>query len=659
MVSNLFPLFSAQKRIWYFKELSPSSAVYNIPFVVKINGKLNAGVLKNTINALVDRHETLRTAFFSIEGKPVQLIREQYVVHIDQRSFEKAYNQDDIEIAHLIRNEITQPIDLKNGLPFRLKLLNFPHSEHVLIFSFHHIIFDGWSLGVFFKEFSQLYVSKMYEQKVLGEPTVKPTLQYIDYVRWQETWLRSDDAITQLEYWKNKLSGYKDLVGFPKNVSANIKANVFAKGHLIHFNIDAKMLHSLKLLTAQTSASLFTVLLSAFKVLLYKYSAQEDMIVGIPVANRQKQELENMIGFFVNTLAIRTSLSGDPTFKTLLTNVHETVLDAYLHQDIPYDKVVEVLNPTRNGIQSSYFNTLFVLQNMPLSRLDLPELSIESLPYSTDTAKFDLSMTLFEREEMISAAVEYNTAVYDKDYIQQIITHYLNILQVIGTDPEKKLSAIDIYSRSGKARPNDSQNHAFSLVPVHIRFTRQAKLTPEKIVIHHNNKTISYSELDKLSNRIAKVLFDKGTTSNSIVGICMNRNIEMMISLLAILKAGGAYLPLDPAYPKERTRFTIQDADVNLILSESKLKDLLTDQDAEILLVDELLKINDPPEDTFDIHTTIQIHDLAYVIYTSGSTGKPKGVAIEHISLCNLLSWGKEYFKQKFSLQKNMFLKTT
>ncbi|MEG4838962.1 amino acid adenylation domain-containing protein [Microcoleus sp. B9-D4] len=634
--SNTFPLSFAQQRLWFFEQLTPGNFTYHILAGVRLTGTLDARSLDRSLNELVKRHEVLRTAFKTINGQPVQAIAsnlELKIVEIDLRGLPETERSREVE--RLIAAEAKLAFDLSQAPLLRAKLLHLSDSNWVLLLSTHHIIFDAWSMGIFIQE-----LARFYQAFCTGKPSPLPELsvQYADFASWQRQWLQGEVLETQLAYWKKQLGGNLPVLNLPTDRPRSAVQTF--RGAVHKFTIPKAIAEEIAQLSQREKATLFMTLLAAFKTLLYRYTGQEDILVGSPIANRNRREIEELIGLFANTLVFRTNLSSNPTFKELLGRMREVALGAYNHQDLPFEKLVEIIHHERDLSHNPLFQVLFSLRNVRTPQIKLPGVTLSSLEIERKTARFDLALDLEEGLEGINGTLEYSQDLFDASTARRIGGHFITLLESIAANPEQRLSSLPMLTKPEQQQLLFEWNNTHSNFPqdkcIHQLFEAQAKLTPDAIAVVFENECLTYRELNKKANNLASYLQKIGVKPEFLVGIYVERSLEMIVGLLGILKAGGAYVPLDPAYPPERLGFMLEDAKISVLLTQKKLLETLPRNSASIVFLDadsEGLSSCDEP-----LVGLQNSSNLAYVIYTSGSTGKPKGVQISHASAVNFLS---------------------
>jgi amino acid adenylation domain-containing protein len=628
--SDSLPLSFAQQRLWFIQQLDPNNYSYNVPSAFRLKGKLEVKVLEQTLNEIVKRHETLRTTFgIDATKQPIQII-----IPFEPFSL-PIIDVTETEIQQLAETEFQQPFDLTEPL-LRLKLLKLAETDHVLLLTAHHIISDRWSIGVFIREMTLLY--SCFAQKK-ASPLRELSIQYADWAIWQRQRLQDTEKNKQITYWKQQLN---DLSILELPTDRPRPAIPTYQGAQYPIILSKSLSDQLKDFSAKEAVTLFTLLLTAFQVLLHRYTHQNDIVVGTEIANRDRIETESLIGLFVNTLVLRINLTGNPTFRELLERVREVTLGAFAHQDLPFEKLVEVLNPERNLSQMiPLFQVKFDFQLAPVKPLELAGLSLERLPFDNGTIKYELRFNLQDTEQGISGQIEYSTDLFDEVTIQAMVEHWEILLQGIVEKPEQRISEFPLLSQTEQhllLRWNNTQKNYPTDLCIHHLFEAQVERTPDAVAVIDGEKTLTYSELNIKSNQLAHYLKKLGVRLEDKIGICSDRTFDLIIGLLGILKAGAAYVPLDPNYPQERINFILEDAQVSVLLvnEEGWRNKNIIDFKKNWQTIEQ--------ENSKNLKSKIIPQNLAYIIYTSGSTGKPKGVAIEHRNTVQLLHWAKEIF---------------
>jgi amino acid adenylation domain-containing protein len=633
------PLSFAQQRLWFLDQMEPGNPFYNISAVVRLSGKLDVTALEHSFGEIVSRHEVLRTRFEVIDGQPVQIITPALSWNlplIDLRELSEEERQKDV--TRRAAEEAQTPFDLFTGGLLRTTLLQLGDEEYALLVTMHHIVSDAWSVGIFIRELTALYGSFVDEQE---SPLPALAVQYADFACWQQQWLTGDVLAAQMDYWKQHLAGAPALLNFPTDRPRPAVQKF--QGETQTLVLPKSLTDSLKSFSRQQGATLFMTLLAGFKSLLFRYTNQRDIVVGTPIAGRNRADIENLIGFFVNTQAIRTQIDAEMSFKDLLAQVRTAVLDAHARQDLPFEKLVEELQPERSLSHTPIFQVMFALQNVPMPELELRGLTVNALEATVKTAKFDFSLSFEEETEELVGTLEYNTDLFDAATMTRLVAHYQRLLEdVVRTD---KITVGDLQLLSETEREqllvgwNDTATEAASSICVQQQFERQAEVQPDAIAVLCDGQVLSYRELNRRANALAHELRRLGVGPEVVVGICIDRSPELLVAVLGVLKAGGAYLPLDPHYPCERLSFMLQDSGASVLLTQKTLLEKLPAHQGTTVCVDDL------KEEVHETPISTDLNNLAYVIYTSGSTGRPKGVAVSHGALLNLVSWHLSAFK--------------
>ena len=634
----------AQQRLWFLDKLEPDSAFYNIPAAVRIRGSLDAAVLERSLNEVVGRHETLRTSFDSEGGRPVLRIAPSLKVEIPVVDLQGLSEQEsEARIRRLASEEAHRPFDIARAPLLRVTLLKLGREDHALIVTMHHIISDNWSVGIFIQETAALYMSLL-----KGEPSPLKELavQYVDFAAWQRGWLVDEVIEGQLSYWRKQLGGAATSLRLPTD-RPRPRAQTF-RGAGESLLVDRHLTASINELSRREGVSLFMTLLAAFYGLLYRYSAQEDISVGTPIAGRNRLETEELIGFFANTLVLRADLSGAPSFRQLLARVRETCLGAFANQDIPFERLVEEMQPERSLSRTPLFQVMFVFQNAPTPRIELPGLTLSQVPFDTHTAAFDIVLGMLETEQGLVGLLDYNTDLFEPETIKRMLRHFHILLEGITADPDRALLDLPLLTEADHHRALVEWNATAAAFDrphlVHRLFEAQVERTPDLPAVTLGGESLSYSELNARANQLAHHLRGLGVGPESRVGVCFERSTDLIVSLLAVFKAGGAYVPLDPNYPRERLTHMIDDSGASLILTLESFVGAFSDSETPVVRLDEERQA--VARNGLDNLPSIAEEDnLAYVFYTSGSTGLPKGVMITHRGLCNTLLWRIETFR--------------
>jgi amino acid adenylation domain-containing protein len=639
--TNQHPLSFAQQRLWFLDQLETGNPAYNIAIGVQLQGELNIPLLERSINAIIQRHDVLRTTFCTIEGQPVQVIANSLTLPLavmDLRSLPVIERE--TEAQRIATQEIQKPFNLEQGSLLRAALIQLAPQEHQLLLTMHHIISDGWSAEVILQELATLYKAFLAGEAVSLSDL---PIQYSDFVYWHREWLQGEVLASQLAYWKQQLAALPPVLELPTD-RPRPAVQTF-RGAMRSLQLSAALTESLKTLSRQAGVTLFMLLLAAFKTLLHRYTEQDRISVGSPIANRNHDELKGLIGFFVNTLVLHTDLSGDPSFQELLHRVRQVALGAYAHQDLPFEQLVEALQPERNVSYSPLFQVMFTLQNAP-QLPEVPDLVMRQVKVESKTAQFDLSVTVETLEQGLVIDFEYNTDLFDDSTIARMQEHFQVLIEGIVANPDAHLSELPLLAAEERqqlwrwgnvaASQCSAGQYQNSEQCIHQLFEAQVERTPDAIAVLFKNQQLTYRELNEKANQLAHYLQSLGVASEVLVGICVERSIEMIIGLLAILKAGGAYVPIDPQLPKERLALMLADTQVPVLLTQTHLLNLLPESPAQVVYLDTIWATLPIPPTPLLPHSPAPFN-LAYVIYTSGSTGKPKGVMIEHRALVSYI----------------------
>ena len=635
--NGTLPLSYAQQRLWFLEQLGLSRCAYNLLEATRLLGVLDVAALAQSLREIVRRHEVLRTTFTTSEGQPRQVIRPTTHLRFPIVDLQEVPAcEREAQLYTLAREEAQRPFDLAEGPLLRTKLLRLGTEEHVLLLTMHHIVSDGWSHGVFWRELAMLY-----EALATGKPSPLPDLsiQYTDFAHWQLQWLRGEVLNTQVAYWEQQLTGLTTLqlpIDRPRPAVQTLR------GMRHSLALSPALTQALKTLSLQHGVTVFMTLLAAFQTLLHRYAGQDDIPVGTFIANRNQIEIEGLIGFFINTLVLRTDLSADPSFRELLGRVRGVALGAYSHQDLPFEKLLEELRPQRDLSQNPLFQVLFNFHNTPRHAPELPGLSLSPLEVNIETARFDVELDLWATPEGIRGWIEYSTDLFEATTIARMAGHFQTLLEGIVADPEQCLSTLPLLTASERHRLLVEWNNTAADYPqdkcIHELFEAQVEWTPDAMAVVFEGEHLTYRELNRRANQLAHYLRRLGVGSNTLVGICMECSLEMMVGLLGILKAGGAYVPLDPAYPQARLAFMLEDTRVPVLLTQKRLVEELPKSGAHVVCLDADREIIDQ-ESAENPVSGVKANNSAYAIYTSGSTGTPKGVLGLHRGAVNRLHW--------------------
>jgi amino acid adenylation domain-containing protein/non-ribosomal peptide synthase protein (TIGR01720 family) len=641
--SQSIPLSFAQARLWFLDQLQPNSAFYNIPLAWRLSGQLNIAALQSSINEIIRRHEALRTNFTTQEGQPVAVIAATLncqlqvvnLLHLQESSRE-------IEAQRLALVEANRPFNLEREPLLRSIMLQLGETEYVLLFTMHHIISDGWSLGVFTHELTELY-----KAFCTGITPVLPSLpvQYADFALWQRQWLQGKILREQLDYWKQQLLDAPALLELP--TSRPRPTDQTYRGRYHYAALSLELSGKVSTLSKRTGVTLFMTLLAAFVTLLSRITSSDDIVVGTPVASRNRQEIEGLIGFFVNTLVLRTQLGGDPSFEDVLSRVREVAIEAYTHQDLPFEQLVEALQPTRSLSYTPLFQVMFALDEKSVPSFELPELTVSSYAVEIGTAKFDLTLSMENTADGLVGVWGYNVDLFDETTIVRMAGHFQTLVEGIVANPQQKVSSLPLLTIQEQHQLLIEWNNTTKEYPqdkcIHQLFEEQVERSPDAIAVVFEEEQLTYQQLNARANRIAHYLQSLSVEPEVLVGICVERSLEMVVGLLGILKAGGAYVPLDPTYPTERLGYMLEDSLVQVLLTSAVLVKSLPKHKARVVCLDTNWEQIALHSDSNPVNGVTR-DNLAYVIYTSGSTGRPKGVVIEHHSTVALLTWAKGVF---------------
>lgn len=637
------PLSFAQQRLWFFDQLEPGSPTYNRPTLLHLQGRLDTAALEKSLNEIIHRHESVRTTFPSVDGRPRQVVSQAArltLPTVDLRQEPQTVRE--AEARRLATQEGKRPFDLTSDLLLRATLVKLGDEEHILVVTTHHIAFDGWSDEIFFRELAVLYHAFS-----AGRVSPLPPLpvQYGDIAVWQRQLVQGGAFEAHLAYWKQRLAGAPPALDLPTD-RPRPPIQTF-QGARHSMSLSETLSNALKTLGRRKNVTLYMTLLAAFQVLIHRYTAQHDVVVGTPIAGRNKMETENLIGVFINTLVLRTDLSGDPPFRELLGRVRKVCLAAYAHADLPFERLVEEMQPERDMSRNPLFQAMFQLRNTPKGAVEWTGVKVEELEFDIGLAKLDLTLEIVDRAEGLACWFDYNTDLFDGATIARMSAHFQRLLQSIVADPGQRISQLSMLTDAELHQLVVEWNATKSDYPndtcIHELFEEQVERTPEAVAVVFENMRLSYRELNRRANQLAHYLRKLGVGREVLVGICIQRSVEMIVGVLAILKAGGAYVPLDPSYPEDRLEFMLEDSQAWVLLTQESLVSSLPETRAQRVFLDkEGRGISQESEE--NLSSGVRASNLAYVIYTSGSTGQPKGVAIEHRSATALLCWARKEF---------------
>ena len=646
--ADYYPLSFAQRRLWFLDQLDPGIPLYNIPMVMRLRNRLNLKALEKAYSEIVSRHKSLRTTFSTIEEQPVQIIApasKQLLTVVDLSELPSAERER--EAKRLAEREAVQPFDLSVGPLLRLSVICLGPEDYFILFTMHHIISDGWSMGVLVRE-----VVSLYGAFVTGQPSPLPPLaiQYIDYAVWQRERMKGEAFEQQVEYWKKALTGVSALefpLDYPRASMQSFR------GAVVNVEIGSEVTAALKELAQREESTLFMILMAAWQVLLMRYTGQEDIAVGTPIAGRTQAETDRLIGFFINMLVLRTDLTGAPSFRQLTRRVREVALAAFAKQDVPFEKLVEELNPERDLRQTPLFQTVVVLQNTP----DAPDETAQAsdmqpigLEAEDGMAKFELMLSLMERVGKLWGVIQYKTGLFEAATIERLARHFEQLLETIAANPDVRIDRLPLLSAAERQKLlvewNDTTKEFANEASLHELFEAQVRRTPNAIALSYEDTNLTYLELNERSNQLAHYLCSLGVGPDTPVALCLERGIEMIVGILGVLKAGGAYLPLDPVYPGERLAFMLADAKPPVLVTQQRLLDRLPADQVQVVCIDaEWEDIAAHSKD--NPSRPITSDSTAYIIYTSGSTGHPKGTLVTHLNVTRLLTATESVFQFK------------
>ncbi|MCA9940887.1 MAG: AMP-binding protein, partial [Anaerolineales bacterium] len=628
------PLSFAQERLWVLDQLVVDRSAYHVSNLTRLQGPLRPDLLARSVRQVVRRHETLRTTFVEQDGQPVQIIHPDLACawtfqdfrHLPQEEREQHARQWAVA-------ELRQPFDLTTGPLLRVSLLQLAAQEYVLIFTMHHIISDGWSIGILKEEVSALYAAFLHDRP---DPLPELPIQYADFASWQRAWLQDAVLEDHLAYWKRKLTGFSPLLELPTDFPRVPRQEMHGKR--LYFSLPEELSQAIRNLSQQQSVTTFVTMLAALNVLFFRYTGQTDILIGVPASSRNHNLLKKLIGIFVNTLVLRSDLSGDPPFLQLLHQVHETSTGALAHQDVPFEQVVEMMQPARELANSPLFQVMFAFQNAPRSGLSLPDVEAGFFLRERETTVFDMTLLMWDVDQALQGAVEYDASLFRDDTISRMLAHFQVLLQAIVTTPNVAISRLPLLTspqreeRLSQATVTRVTHPAQTVLDL---FVAQARRAPRAIAGISPTDTITYARLDAQANQLARQLRKHGAGPDVLVGLCVNRSCQMLVGLLGILKAGSAYVPLDPDYPQARLSFMVEDSGLSILVTGgNNAADLFPDYAGSLIDLDA-----DWPriaaESSADLPLALAADNVAYLIYTSGSTGRPKGVMASHRGLSN------------------------
>lgn len=633
------PLSYNQQGLWVLNQLMPGTSLYHTPTAVRLTGTLDVAALKQALDFIVLRHDALRTTFTHTDGNPTQSVASEISCEMPLVDLSKLpEEQREAESRRVLKQEAERLFDLAEGPLIRSILVRLDEQEHILLVTMHHIVTDGWSIGIFHRELSELYRAFL-----AGKPSPLADLpiQYTDFVHWQRHWLEGEVYESQLSYWRKQFATLPPVLELPTDQPRpNVQAYRAFRGAHNTICLPEELTAALKQFCQKSGVTLFMVLLAAYEILLHRHTGEEDIVVGTPIAGRSMPETESLIGLFINTLALRSSLAGNPSFTKLLDRVKESALGAYAHQDLPFARLVKELHPERTLDHNPLFQVMFVLQSEEIPALDLPGLTASHFRVGHIMANFDLTLDIVERDRKLVCLFESNADLFQSETIERMMRHFQNLLEGITANPEMKISELPLLSEAERRQLLVEWNDTRTDYPAHSSlqelFEQQVETAPDAVALLYEDRQLTYRELNLQANQLAHYLKKCGVGPNMRVGLCVERSPKMIIALLAILKAGGSYVPLDPAYPQARLQFMLADARVPILLTQKAQLAKLPSTTADVICVDELSEeLRHESQENPQSVTTAD--NLAYVMYTSGSTGKPKGVAVTHRNVARLV----------------------
>jgi amino acid adenylation domain-containing protein len=635
------PLSFAQQRVWWFEELEPGSAVYARSPMLRLKGRLDRAALQRSLADVVSRHAALRTTFYVRDDQPVQLVQPPTMVPLPLIDLNVVAPVERLsEALRRADNEARRPFDLARGPLLRAHLFRLHEQDHLLLVVVHHMAFDGWSAAVFVRELTSLY-----QAHADAAPVALAALpiNYVDYATWQHSQQQRARHEEELGYWRSQLGDAPDVLELPTDHPRRPMRSYAGAHH--SFSLPKRLVDGLRSLARESGATPHMVLLASFQALLARYTGQEDILVGSPVTGRTRPELDGLIGCFMNTLVLRTDLSGDPTFRELLRRVRDVCLAAYAHQELPFEKLVHALRPVRDPSRSPLVQVLFNFRNVEIEEVTLPDLRVTHLPLRAGSTLMDLTLDVTPADDGLSCAIEYASELFEARTIERLASHWRVLLEGVAVAPERRLSELRLHDETERRQALEvlhSDRLDFPAPSVHLLFEQQVSRTPQAVAVVAGEEQLNYVDLNARANQLAHRLRALGVGRDVPVGVCLTRSTRLLAALLGVLKAGGAYVPLDPAYPRQRLDAMLTDSRAPVLVTESDLLDRLPEHDAHVVCLDVDTEADEWP--TTNPPMGSELSDLAYVMYTSGSTGAPKGVAVEHRGVVNLVAWAGTAF---------------
>lgn len=639
----VFPASYVQQSQWFFREMAPDSPLYNLPYLIRMQGALDRNALEKSLQAVVDRHESLRTSFRMEQNQLVQVIAPERSISLPVSLIDPSSDIDQEGwIQAWAMEESRRLFDLQNDPLLRGHLLEVSEDEYFLVITMHHSITDGWSMAVFIKEWLAFY-RHFVEDQPMG--ISEPSLQYADFTEWQRERYESGEWADQIAYWKQQLQGSPATLPVPTDRPR--PPVQFYQGASYSFSIGQELTEAVAGFSRNEGVTLFMTLFAAYQTLLYRYSGQDDLVVGTPIANRNQAGMEDLIGFVANTLALRSQIGEGWSFRQLVDHIRHVTLDAYDHQDVPFDKVVDKLQIERSAAHSPLFQVMFVLQNTPVMTWELPGITCTPVSLHNRTAKFDLTLTIVEEANGLACSFEYNTDFYYEETIQRMADHFERLLQHGTEAPDQLLTRLQMVSVEEKAQEaaqmKQNKRYFDTEHAIHQLFEKRAASTPHAVAVVFEEKSYTYQELNERANQLAHELVQRGISADSLVGICMERSLDLIVAIVGILKTGGAYVPLDPKIPSDRLQFILEDSQVKALLTQREVSQSWPSLTVTQIHLDTDWE-NIGRQSKLNLELPVSARQLAYVIYTSGTTGKPKGVFVDHGNVTRLFAATEDWY---------------
>jgi amino acid adenylation domain-containing protein len=630
----------AQERLWLIEQLEPGNTAYNISRVFRCKALLDEHALNQALNEIIARHESLRTSFAQIDGQALQVIAPEIVVSLRVEDLTESPNHAD-ELKRIANEEARRSFDLSQAPLFRVRLLRLGEHDHALLLSMHHIISDLWSLQIFHRELSALYEAHASGQQPGLPLLVEPPVQYADYAAWQRHQFEQDKGSRTVEYWRQQLANAPKTLSLPTDKQRPLRLSF--RGGFETRSLSKELRQKLNALARQENVSLFMIVLAAFNVLLHRYSNQEDILVGVPMTGRNRLETESLIGFFVNTVVLRSDLSGEPSFRELVKRTRQMTLAAYQNQDLPFERLVQALQPSRGIGHSPFFQVMLDVQSAGSAATN--NWQVDEVEIDRGGSRADLLLFVTEKSDSLDCWLEYSSDLFEPETAARMLGHFEAVLAGIVENPDRNISEIELLTAA--EREQLQQRHAVQNYPANQTLVelleQQIERSPDAIALTFANEQLTYRELDQRANQLANHLLQVGVTSGELVPLCLERSIDLVVGILAVLKTGAAYLPLDPTYPADRLNFMIADSGARVLLTQTEHKDKFRNKQVSVVCLDEERQAIDAAGHAGPRGNTSP-QDLAYVIYTSGSTGSPKGVCVTHANVVRLFSSTEQSF---------------